>query len=392
MTLIPGSRTVAAALAACALLLGVLMLPAGPQVARAKGHGPGHGPKPNQELQVLAPISYKNLSIFPVRGPDRAGSDAYITLDEGTKAGTVVITERGGGGQAAQAPRRHPRSANARQQNVVYGGGGASVNELALVNRSGKKLLLLAGEVIVGGKQDRIVQEDRLIPPVSIPVALNVFCVEHGRWSARNVGHNSGGGSAARAQAPVTAAESDGGNFSSLGAVAHPKLRAAAQDRKVQGEVWKEVSANNAKLGTANSTDTYQEVYASKRVGAQMDDYLRALEREVSQPGVVGVIVARNGKVVWSDVFASQRLFASYWPKLLKSYVVDALGDDTSEERASTDAARRYLGDRVGNVSTTTQEGVYQLVKIEQPSYAIFDLRDASLTVPLSVHWNKMSR
>ena len=387
MTLIPGSRTLAAALAACALLLGVLMLPAGPQVARAKGHGP----KPNQELQVLAPVSYKNLSIFPVRGPDRAGSDAYITLDEGTKAGTVVITERGGGGQAAQAPRRHPRSASARQQNVAYGGGGASVNELALVNRSGKKLLLLAGEVVVGGKQDRIVQEDRLIPPVSIPVALNVFCVEHGRWSAREASHNSGGGSAARAQAPVAAAP-EGGKFSSLGAVAHPKLRAAAQDKKVQGEVWKEVADNNAKLGTANSTDTYQEVYANKRVGAQMDDYLRALEREVSQPGVVGVIVARNGKAVWSDVFASHRLFASYWPKLLKSYVVDALGDNTSEERASMDAARRYLGDRVGNVSTTTQEGVYQLVKIEQPAYAIFDLRDTSLTVPLSVHWNKMSR
>ena len=44
--------------------------------------------------RVSAPYTYKNLSIFPVRGPDRAGSDAYITLDEGTKAGTVVITER----------------------------------------------------------------------------------------------------------------------------------------------------------------------------------------------------------------------------------------------------------------------------------------------------------
>ncbi|MET0648984.1 MAG: DUF6569 family protein [Pyrinomonadaceae bacterium] len=391
MTLIPGSRTLAAALCACALLLGVLMLPAGSQVARAKGDGPGHGPKPNQELQVLTPVSYKNLTIFPVRGPDRAGSDAYITLDEGTKAGTVVITEKGGGAQAAQAPSRRSRPANARQQNVAYSGGGASVNELALVNRSGKKLLMLAGEVIVGGKQDRIVQEDRLIPPVSVPVALSVFCVEHGRWSARNASHNSGGGSAP-AQAPVAASAPDDGKFSSLGAVAHPKLRAAAQDKKVQGEVWKEVSANNVKLGTANSTDTYQEVYASKRVGAQMDDYLRALQSEVLQPGVVGVIVARNGKVVWSDVFASRRLFASYWPKLLKSYAVDALGDNTSEERASMDAARRYLSDHVGNVSTTTQEGVYQLVKIEQPSYAIFDLRDTSLAVPLSVHWNKMNR
>lgn len=383
MTLIPGSRTLAAAL--CAVLLAVAALPAGPRAARAKGNRYDH------ELQVLAPVSYKNLTIFPVRAQDLQGSEAYITLDEGTKAGTVVITERGGT-QAARATYPHaPRAANARPQNVAYSSG-ASVNELALVNRSGKKLLLLAGEVIVGGKQDRIVQEDRLIPPVSIPVALNVFCVEHGRWTPRTAGYGAGGGSGRSAAAPMEAAAPDAGKFASLGAVAHPKLRAAAQDKKAQGEVWSEVSANNAKLGTSNGTETYQEVYASKRVVAQMDDYLKALEREVVQPGVVGVVIARNGKAVWADVFASQRLFASYWPKLLKSYVVDALGDNTSEARPSVADASRYLREREGTVSTTTQEGVYQLVKTEQASFAIFDLRDISLASPLRVHWNKMDR
>ena len=384
MTLIPGSRTSAAALCACALLLAASALPLVPRVARAKGN------RNDQGLEVLAPVSYKNLTIFPVRGRDLQGSDAYITLDEGTKAGTVVITERGGG-QSARATYPHANPPHAQRQNVVYsgGGGGASVNELALVNRSGRKLLLLAGEVIVGGKQDRIVQEDRIIPPVSTPVALNVFCVEHGRWTPRAAGYSSGGGSAARA--PVVAAPEDG-KFSSLGAVAHPKLRAAAQDKKAQGEVWNEVSANNAKLGTSNGTDTYQEVYKSGRVGAQMDDYLRALEREVLQPGVVGVVVARNGKAVWADVFASQRLFASYWPKLLKSYVVDALGDNTSEGRPGVAEASRYLRDREGTFSATTQEGVYQLLKTEQAAYAVFDLQDTSLAVPLRVHLNKMDR
>ncbi|MBV8857172.1 MAG: hypothetical protein JOZ02_09605 [Acidobacteria bacterium] len=387
MTLIPGSRTLAAALGACALLLSALMLPNGPRAARAKGN------RHEQGLQVLAPVSYKNLTIFPVRGQDLPGSDAYITLDEGTKAGTVVITERGSGGQAARATYPHANAANMRQENVAYTSG-ASVNELALVNRSGKKLMLLAGEVVVGGKQDRIVQEDRLIPPVSIPVALNVFCVEHGRWTPRTTSYGSGGGSGAgrSAAAPMEAPEPKEAKFSSLGAVAHPKLRAAAQDKKAQGEVWKEVGENNARLGTANSTDTYQEVYASKRVGAQMDDYLHALEREVLQPGVVGVVVARNGKAVWADVFASQRLFASYWPKLLKSYVVDALGDDTSEARPTVADATRYLDDRDGTFSATTQEGVYQLFKFEQPAYAVFDLRDISLAQPLRVHWNKMDR
>jgi hypothetical protein len=377
MTHFPGSRTFAAALCACALLLAALVFPAAPRAAHAKGNGR------DMDWRVLAPVSYKNLTIFPVRGSDLPGSDAYITLDEGTKSGTVVITEKGGGGQAARTARPHQRAA--RQQSVNYGGGGgATVNELSLVNRSGKKLLLLAGEVIVGGKQDRIVQEDRVIPAVSVPVALNVFCVEHGRWSARNASH--GGASGASAEAPAPA------KFSSLGAVAHPALRAAAQDKKQQGEVWSEVSKNNAKLGTSNSTDTYQEVYSSKRVGAQMEDYLRALEREVLQPGVVGVVVARNGKPVWADVFASRRLFAAYWPKLLKSYVVDALGDQRDEGHPTADEASRYLREREGTVSATTQAGVYQLVKTEQAAYAVFELRDISLAAPLRLHFNKMDR
>ena len=149
---------------------------------------------------------------------------------------------------------------------------------------------------------------------------------------------------------------------------------------------------NNAKLGTSNGTDTYQEVYANKRVAGQVEDYVRTLEREVLQPGVVGVVVSRNGRAVWADVFASQRLFASYWPKLLKSYVVDAIGDDKTDARPTIEQASAYLRERDGTVTTTTQEGVYQLVKTEQASYAVFELRDISLASPLRLHFNKMDR
>ena len=378
-----GSRTFAAALCALTLVAGALIHPSATNVTSAKGN------RRASEWTVLAPVSYRNLTIFPVRGADLAGSDAYITLDEGTRAGTVVITERSA--QASAGGRIvHPNAANqsaARQQAVSYTSG-ASVNELALVNRSGKKLLLLAGEVVVGGKQDRIVQEDRVIPPVSVPVALSVFCVEHGRWTPRAASYTSGGASAARVAAPTDAPE----KFDSLGAVAHPKLRGAAQDKKAQGEVWKEVSENNARLGTANGTDTYQEVYANKKVAGQVEDYVKALEREVLQPGVVGVVVARNGEPVWADIFASQRLFASYWPKLLKSYVVDAMGEYKKDARTTVEQASAYLQARDGTVTTTTQEGVYQLVKFEQAEYAVFELRDISLASPLRLHFNKMDR
>jgi hypothetical protein len=368
------------------------------QSGAAKGNRHGGG-RPFNGWTVLAPVTYKNLTIFPVRGRDLVGARDYITLDEGIKSGTVVISEKGSAAVAARPVRRGRRNAAARQQVSLnsVGEGGASVNELALVNRSGKKLLLLAGEVIVGGKQDRIVQDDLVIPPVSVPVSLNVFCVEHGRWSAQRTSHTTaqqGGGTVAHSHdaAPVVAPAPSEQSFTSLGAISHPKLRAAAQDKKEQGEVWKEVSANNQKLGTQNGTDTYQAVYANRKVAAQLEDYVKALEREVIQPGVVGVVVARNGQLVWADVFANSTLFARYWPKLLKSYAVDAVGDYASDARPGTEAARLYLAERDGQRTTAGAAGVYQLVKLENPRYAVFELHDVSLPTPLRLHFNKIRR
>ncbi len=386
------------ALMLCAgVLMSSSLLPA---PARDKPHG--HGPHGGGGLgwTVLAPVTYKNLTLFPIRGRDLAPAGDYITLDEGLSAGSVVITEKGAAQQIARG------GTGAAVQNAsVRGDGGASVNELALVNRSGKKLLLLAGEVMVGGKQDRIVQEDRVVPPVSVPVALEVFCVEHGRWSERTPGGGGRGGGRRVARANrdrvqvmqpsvvgPSAAAPEPATFKSLGAVAHPRLRAAAQDRKEQSAVWNEVSANNAKLGTANSTDTYQEVYKNTKVSGRLNDYVGALEREILQPGVVGVAVARNGQLVWADVFANQSLFARYWPKLLKSYAVDAMADYKRERVPTPDEARAFLFERGGAVAAATQAGVYKLVKTESPAYALFELSDISLPTPLRLHFNKMRR
>ena len=61
----------------------------------------------------------------------------------------------------------------------------ADVNQLALLNRSGKPLYLMPGEIIVGGRQDRTIAQEYVIPPGNKPVTIEVFCVEHGRWAGR---------------------------------------------------------------------------------------------------------------------------------------------------------------------------------------------------------------
>ena len=119
--------------------------------------------------KVLAPISHGNLTIFPVVASSTHDTSDFLTLDEGLRSGDVIVTEAG---RVRPLVRRGGRP-------IPVGGG--EVNRLVLVNNSNRPLLLLAGEIVTGGKQDRVICKDRIVPAHSDPVDLSVFCVEPGR-------------------------------------------------------------------------------------------------------------------------------------------------------------------------------------------------------------------
>src|SRR5580704_1393676 len=132
------------------------------------------GPVESSGYRVLKPIESGDLTLFPVvrvngRTPP---PDQFLTLDEGLKSGEVEVTEAG------------------KVQGLVRSRGAATpwhytgdqVNTLVLVNNSKRPLLLLAGEIVTGGKQDRVIAKDRIVPPGADPIDLSVFCIEHGRW------------------------------------------------------------------------------------------------------------------------------------------------------------------------------------------------------------------
>jgi len=69
------------------------------------------------------------------------------------------------------------------------------VNNLMISNRADKPVFLLAGEVILGGKQDRIIGANTVIP-ARTQLAVPVFCVEHGRWDDSSKGFRAAKGPA----------------------------------------------------------------------------------------------------------------------------------------------------------------------------------------------------
>src|SRR5579862_1735956 len=186
--------------------------------------------------KVLEPIRHGNLTVFPVVAATLYTTSEFLALDEGLRSGEVVVTEAG----SVQGLIR-------RQSPNAIRHAGAQVNQLVLVNNSKRPLLLLAGEIVSGGKQDRVIGKDRIVPAESDPVDLSVFCVEPGRWVATS---EHFGASEAMYGRPV-GGPVHGAAPAPMAIMAQPSVRAKAMADKDQNEVWNEVNKQRSEMTVA---------------------------------------------------------------------------------------------------------------------------------------------
>jgi ARG and Rhodanese-Phosphatase-superfamily-associated Protein domain len=245
---------------------------------------PASPPRPEGDWRLLEPITYENLTVFPVVSASGYDTRAFLTLEEGLSSGEIIVREQG-----AETIIRN------RDQNrtIPPGYGGPSVNQLVLINRSKRPLILLAGELVSGGKQDRVIAKDRIVPPGAEPLPLNVFCVEHGRWSA-------------------------GAQFNAANTIVHPSVREQAAVNQKQADVWASVTggslASSARpvppsaaprmsaedigqaMRTEAPTQSYNKIYNSRAIGGSVDSFVEEVQRRFRKEtaGLKGERVRRS--------------------------------------------------------------------------------------------------
>jgi hypothetical protein len=351
--------------------------------------GGGNPPPENPNWRVADAVTYESLSVFPVLSGESRDTSQFLTLDEALTSGEAIISEQG----SDFLRRTRDGSPGSRQVPLVEGG--AQVNRLVLINRGSKPLLLLAGEVVAGGKQDRIIAKDRIVPAGAEPLPLDVFCVENGRWST-------------------------GSRFASAKMMVHPSVRESAAVEQNQSQVWAAVSsgaagesrsagpiASTAPLsprvleGLASAeapTRSYVKLYGSPQVSGSVENFAQEVQKRFEKATanlkgerVIGVVVAYGGEVAWSDIFASSQLFERYWPKLLRSYVVEALTRSELRERASLSEAREFLAKSGGHEKVESEPGVYRWIEHTQGHYAEIQL-EALAPKTMTLHWLKVLR
>lgn len=339
--------------------------------------------------RLAPPVSYENLTVFPVVTAQDLDTSGFATLDEALASGEALISEQG---SEIRRSREGAVVPNYSQ--------GPRVNQLVLINRGKRPLILLAGEVVSGGKQDRVIGKDRIVPIGAAPLPLDVFCVEHGRWTPGAV------------------------QFSAAQTMVHPSVRDKAAVEQDQSQVWAAVRGEANDVGTAtqavtvetqtealaapapaisrsavagaiqeSGTQSYQKIYEYSPIGTSVETFAQEMQSQFARQTsglkgerVVGVVVAFGQEVAWSDVFVSSQLFNAYWPKLLRSYVVEAMTRPRIRRAASIDDAREFLRPATGHIEEESEPGVYRWRKQSEGRLAEIEL-DALDPKPFTLHW-----
>lgn len=223
------------------------------------------------KLSLGDPVQIGTLAVVPIESTLPIARDKYLTLAQATKLGVVEIVETPGQEQ---------------------------VNSLEVRNKGDLPILLFAGELLLGGKQDRIVAKDSIVPAKErrdVPV----FCVEHGRWNG--------------------APEFRGGTT-----LVVDQVRSAAVRTQSQTEVWNNVAVINARAGAAPLTGTIRGTLDDPKIRQRAEalfDKLRTRFR--TDKDTVGTICWIDGKIESADIFANVQLFDGGRDTLFRSYALD---------------------------------------------------------------------
>lgn len=263
-------------------------------------------------------LSFGQLRLYPIYALEgwkeqegRYGH--YLTLDKALQLAKVEVSEKSIGDSTED-----------------------EVNTLFVENLSSDTVLLLAGEVIKGGKQDRTLATDVLLPPGRGKVDLQVFCVEQGRWTEKEEN-----------RIPDQAGEEK--KFKKTGGVVKTSVRKEAMVAKAQGKVWEEVDEANTKAGNRSQTSAYTSFESNTDYRAKEGDYLAFfIQRIPGKKDMLGFVAVTGNRVMGCEVFATRAFFCDACPRILPSFINEAITDGAPLS-VSTPVLRSYCDRLFGN-------------------------------------------
>jgi hypothetical protein len=269
-------------------------------------------------VRISEPHTHSNLSIFLLHGESNLKERKFISLGEAMEQKKIIVYET------------------------------STVNTLLVENVSEDcEVFIQSGDIVKGGRQDRLMATDLIVPAKSGGMPIPSFCVESGRWASRG--------------------QEDVAQFSGNSFQGSKDVKLAANQARSQQEVWNKVQQTqsllsktvNKNVASAESPSSYQLTMEDKELAAKLAEYETDLTNILNQHNdVVGIAYAINGKLEGAEVYGNSPLLKTQWNKVLNSCATDALAAlDSSKtfDPVSTTAVESFLAQFVGTMKEVKQ-------------------------------------
>ncbi len=256
----------------------------------------------NLHVDYDSAIVYKNLKLIPIKYKPRGGGNYtelqnILPFGQAMQQGLITVQERG----------------TSSVENVHW---------LSLYNNSDKNVFVSSGEIVAGGRQDRMVTRDTIVPAHSGRVDLAVMCVEEERWSEKD-------------------------KKFVYQQMADTHLRKTLDVGKNQALIWKEIAAQLEEGKVKNKTLAYMSRHQDKKYTDVQMEYWNFLQKKFyramrADSNIVGMVCMTSDKILGSDIFAGTNMFYGELQPMLMGYIEEAIvfGGSCSVEDAKV---RKYL-------------------------------------------------
>jgi len=278
-------------------------------------------------MRKIIPLLFVILALASVVLGRTAGWSSWLDAPEvepWVRSGSLIVYPLSGPARSLPRMRSLDSALMQGDLNIREVSEQGSVNRLVVENTGERAVFIMAGEVLSGARQDRILKHDLVVPADSGEIVVEAFCVEKGRWSYTG----------------------DKRKFESRGTLSNARVRQAAISPAGQQAVWDSVDESCKGAGVSAPTQALNALYNDGRVRTRVDrivDKLRDLPDEY--PYMNGVVVQVGNRIVALDVFPDRRVLVSLWPKLVRSYALEAVLNDQEANPISRGQLRDYLAD-----------------------------------------------
>jgi hypothetical protein len=232
---------------------------------------------------------FRNLKLIPVIRREEAITDFedsalhWIGLKSGMKKGLVKLSERG--------------------EYMVD-----NINVVMIENKSGQPLHIKSGEILIGGRQDRVFAKDTILPAVAGPHTIPVYCIEENRWSHYEKKFSYGGNTSSGLQRLIDSSSN-------------------------QTIIWNEI---RKWLKTSNQkSSSFANFLHKKKTVDTTNTYVKYFLQKLPliDSNTVGIIASTGNKILGADVFISPSFFYQSLPYLLEKYSLEAFLSGTEASR-----------------------------------------------------------